>query len=95
MRSQSTYTEADIVTVGYFWQMYCSHLMGQRNICCALTPLLEFLEKVQDSPIFILSSLIGLLWTLARDFFKTRTKNTLRLAGLKAKVHTFMLYGMW
>ena len=58
-------------------------------------PLLEFFEKVQDSPIFILSSLIGLLWTLARDFFKTRTKNTLRLAGLKAKVYTFMLYGMW
>ena len=57
--------------------------------------LLEFFEKVQDSPIFILSSSIGFLWTLARDFFKTRTKNTLRLAGLKAKVYTFMLYGMW
>ena len=26
----------DIVTVGYFWQMSCSHLMGKRNICCAL-----------------------------------------------------------
>ena len=62
---------------------------------CRSAALLEFFEKVQDSPIFILYSLIGLLWTLARDFFKTRTKNTLRLAGLKAKVYTFMLYGMW
>ena len=35
MRSQSTYTEADIV--GYFWKMYCSYLTGKRNICCALT----------------------------------------------------------
>ena len=61
----------------------------------SLQALLEFFEKVQDSPIFILYSSIGLLWTLARDFFKTRTKNTLRLAGLKAKVYTFMLYGMW
>ena len=55
--------------------------------------LLEFFEKVQDSPIFILYSSIGLLWTLAQDFFKTRTKNTLRLAGLKAKVCTF--YTVW
>ena len=68
-----------------------SPLHGASSKCT----LLEFFEKVQDSPIFILSSSIGLLWTLARDFFKTRTKNTLRLAGLKAKVHTFMLYGMW
>ena len=35
MRSQSTYTEADIV--GYFWKMYCSYLTGKRNIFRALT----------------------------------------------------------
>ena len=71
---------------------WCS---GGWNRYMLLPALLEFFEKVQDSPIFILYSSIGLLWTLARDFFKTRTKNTLRLAGLKAKVYTFMLYGMW